>query len=55
MDWYRFMRAVEAEHMERIEERRELQVSGDIKSTDLTADEWAAIRRHDDILREYGD
>ncbi len=54
LDWFRFLRAVEAEHIERVEDRREMQVKGEIKSTDLLPSEWETIIEHDELLAEYG-
>ena len=54
LDWFRFLRAVESEHIERIEDKREMQIKGEIKPTDLLTSEWESILEHDEILAEYG-
>ena len=53
VDWFRFMRALEAERIEKIEERRELHVTGKLEAKDLSTDDWESIKRHDELLAEY--
>ena len=55
MNWFRLMRALEAERIQGIEERRELQITGKLKAKDLSASDWEAIKEHDELLAEYGD
>jgi len=50
MDWARFMRAVKAEAVERVEDKRAMQLTGKLKAKDLSEDDWAAIKRHDEVL-----
>jgi hypothetical protein len=45
INWGRFMRAIGAERIETIENRRRLYLAKKVK--DLTPDEWAAIGQHD--------
>lgn len=52
MDWARFMAAVKAEATERVEDRREMQMTGKLKAKDLSAADWEAIKRHDELLEE---
>ena len=47
MDWPRYLRAMQAEKIEAIEERRKLFMANKIQPDELTADEWEAIREHD--------
>ena len=50
MDWGRFMRAIEAQHIERMEERRERGIE---KPDSLTPDDWQIIAEHDELLARY--
>ena len=47
MDWPRYLRAMHAEQVEAIEEKRRLFMTDRLEAKDLTADEWEAIRDHD--------
>ena len=47
MGWPRYLRAMQAEKIEAVEERRKLFMSDRIEASDLTSDEWEAIREHD--------
>lgn len=49
MNWGRYLRAIEAEAIGAVEERRALQITGTIKT--LTADEWERVKEHDRLLR----
>ena len=50
MDWGRFLRAIEAQAIERIEDRR---VRGIEKPTSLEPEDWEAIREHDLLVAQY--
>jgi hypothetical protein len=50
MDWGRFLRAIEAQAIERVEEKR---VRGIEKPDSLDADDWAAIAEHDELIARY--
>ena len=47
MDWPRYLRAMNAEQVEAIEEKRKLFMADRIEAGDLSAEEWEAIREHD--------
>ena len=55
IDWFRFMRALEAEKIERVEEKLELMTSKKLKAKDVSAADHKALIRHDELLAEYGD
>lgn len=48
MDWGRFLRAIEAQEIERVEFRRKAYIGGKVEKLDKA--EWAAIKAHDDLL-----
>ena len=52
MDWPRFLAAMEAGAAERIEERRDMLMEKKLKQSDLSAEDFAAIARHDELLEE---
>ena len=52
MDWFRFLRAVEAEQIEAVEVQRQAALRND--ATKLTEDEAIAIAEHDELMTEYG-
>jgi hypothetical protein len=52
MDWGRYLRAMEAEHIGNIEEKRQAQISGIIEPKDVNAAEWEAIQEHTEWLEE---
>ena len=52
IDWGRLMRAQQVRHIDQVEEMRELYLKGKYKPT---PDEWAAVLRHDAILRGESD
>jgi len=52
MDWGRYLRAVEAEHIGNIEEKRQAQISGLIEPKNITAAEWDAILVHTEWMEE---
>lgn len=53
MDWPRILRALDAGKLERIEERRQAMIGGDVKQDDIKAEEWAAIVEHDELYAEW--
>ena len=56
MDVFRFLRAVQARSIERIEQVRKDQIKGKIKAADTSGDEWKQIKRHDLLVdRLIGD
>ena len=52
MDYGRLLRAFQAERMESIEARRALRNAGKYEPT---AEDWAAIRDHDEWLAAHGE
>ena len=50
MNWPRFLAAMEATAAERIEERRELLMAKKLAVSDLDAEDFAAIQRHDKLI-----
>lgn len=50
MDWGRFLRAIEAQAIERVEEKR---IRGIEKPDSLEAEDWEAIREHDELMARY--
>jgi len=56
MDVFRFLKAIQARGIERIEQTRKDQIKGKIKAADISTDEWKQIKRHDLIMdRLIGD
>lgn len=53
MDWGRFLAAQAANQIRDIEERRIAQLTGLIKSSQLTPGDWEAIARHEEILSRW--
>lgn len=49
MDWGRYLRAMEAQHMGEIEAKRDAQIAGNTK---LTPDEWEQVMAHDALLED---
>jgi hypothetical protein len=47
MNWARYLRAIEAQSIEALEQRRALQVAGIIPT--LTAEEWERVKEHDQL------
>lgn len=47
MDWGRYLRAMEADHMQTIEDKRIAQINGDIKADAITPEEWEQIKAND--------
>lgn len=45
MDWLRFWRAIEAERIEQLEDRRSAFLAGKLK--DLPAEDWEQIAEHE--------
>ena len=54
MDWFRLLRAVEAEHIERVEDRRDMHNKKQIKAKDISQADWDSILEHDQIVAEWG-
>lgn len=52
MNWPRYLRALEAAEMERVEKVRLRQIEGKVKAEEVAADDWAAIQAHDAMLGE---
>jgi len=52
MDWPRYLRAIDAENIEAVEERRRLMLAGKIGKDGMTPDDWAAIRQHDEWVND---
>lgn len=50
IDWLRFSRALEAERIAEIEQKRLDKLAGRI--SELSTEEWAAIAEHDEWLKE---
>jgi hypothetical protein len=55
MDWGRYLRAIEAEHIGDIEEKRQMQISGIIEPKDVSAAEWESIQEHTQWIEANGD
>lgn len=51
MDYGRFMRAVAAENMQNVEQRRRLHLDNS-KAIKLTDEDWIAIERHDRMMAD---
>lgn len=51
MDWPRFLRAMEAEGILRVEEKRSAFFRGDLKT--MSEDEWTMIAEHDDLVKRW--
>jgi len=47
MDIFRFLRALQARGIERIEKTRKEQIKGEIKPESISSEEWKQIREHD--------
>jgi hypothetical protein len=54
MNWPRYLRALEAERIEQVEDRRALYLAKKLKSEDLTPDDWTAIQQHDSWMADDG-
>ena len=52
MDLPRYLRAIDAENIEAVEERRRLMLAGKIGKDGMTPDDWAAIRQHDEWVND---
>jgi len=52
MDWPRYLKAMQAGNIEDIETKNMLQLTGKLKSEDITADEWKQIREHDEMVTD---
>ncbi|MFZ1755038.1 MAG: hypothetical protein WBO46_14945 [Caldilineaceae bacterium] len=50
MDWPRYLRALDAASVERVEERRQRQIAGELGEDKLSASEWETIRAHDELM-----
>jgi len=55
MDYGRFKRAIEAQYIETIEDKREMFNKNEIKAKDLSQSVWAEITEHDRLLMEMDD
>lgn len=53
MDTGRYLRALEAKEMVRIERRRQAFLDGALSAGDIAPDDWQAIREHDELVN-YG-
>ncbi len=53
MDWPRYLRALDAASIERVEERRRRHIAGEMGEEKLTDQDWEAIREHDRLI--HGD
>jgi hypothetical protein len=51
MNWPRYMRAMEAERIMQVEEKRLALLGGHIKS--MSADEWELIAENEELLRRH--
>lgn len=51
MDWPRFLRAMEAEAIIRVEEKRSAFFRGDVKT--MSEDEWTMIVEHDELVKRW--
>ncbi|GIV82787.1 MAG: hypothetical protein KatS3mg051_2141 [Anaerolineae bacterium] len=54
MDWLRYLRAMDAAEIERVERLRALQIAGKIKAADIAPEDWELIRQHDRLLADEG-
>lgn len=52
MDWPRYLRALEADRIEQVEDRRALYLAQKLKAEDLTADDWERIQMHDEWMAD---
>ena len=52
MDTGRYLRALEAKEMVRIERRRQAFLDGALSAGDIAPDDWQAIREHDQLVNE---
>jgi hypothetical protein len=53
MDVFRFLRALQARGIERIEQTRSEFKKGKLKAENITADEWDRIKEHDEIIAAF--
>ena len=54
MDWPRYLRALEAEKIEAVEDRRALFLTKKIDADAMTPDDWQAIQKHDEWVGNDG-
>ena len=52
MDWPRYLRALEAAGIERVEDKRQQHIAGELGEEKLSAEIWEQIREHDELIND---
>ena len=55
MDWGRYLRVIEVEHIQALEARLEMHMTGKGEAANLTPDDWEQIAEHERLIEVYGD
>lgn len=53
MDWPRYLRAMEVNRVATTEDRRRQFLAGDLDPSSLTAEDWATIAEHDELMKQH--